>query len=80
MTKDQKTAIEQWLSKPAPKSFACSCIGPREGDPVCSCAMRWVEKVNGKFYKIIEHRSPKGVTHSAIEFLTERQFYSISVN
>lgn len=35
--------------------------------PRCPCAMAWVEEVDGVFYDIIEHRSPDGVTHEAVE-------------
>lgn len=34
--------------------------------PVCPCAMSYVEEVDGQFYKIIENRSPDGITHQAI--------------
>ena len=64
----EERAIRQWLSKPYPMSHACACIGRREPtDPVCGCAMAWVEKIDGHFFQIKEHRSPDGVTHSAEE-------------
>jgi hypothetical protein len=33
--------------------------------------MRWVEKVDGKYYRIWEHRSEEGVTHTAELVVTE---------
>ena len=65
MENDAALAIQQHLSKPRPWSDACACMGPRNGDPVCPCRMGWVERVNGRWWKITEHRSPNGVTHSA---------------
>lgn len=38
---------------------------PLTYDPVCACAMAFVEEVDGSYYKISEHRSPDGVTHTA---------------
>jgi hypothetical protein len=61
----EQTAIEQWLSKPRPWPSVCGCLGPMNGDPVCPCAMQWMEKVAGQWYRIIEHRGPSGVTHTA---------------
>jgi len=64
MTNEQ-IAIRQWLSKPAPISNACGCMGPRNGEPECPCMMKWIEKVDGHWYHIREHRSPNGITHTA---------------
>lgn len=62
---NEQLAIRQWLSKPAPVVTACSCSGPQRGEPLCSCAMNYVELVNGIYYRIHEHRSPDGITHTA---------------
>ena len=64
---NEEIAIRQWLSKPAPIGHACGCMGARDGDPVCICKMAYVEKIDGRFYWIDEHRSPDGITHSAHE-------------
>jgi hypothetical protein len=80
VTSEQK-AIRQFLSKPAPSSWPCGCMGtqPLPGQdpnldynsmkftPVCGCAMSWVEEVEGRFYKILESRSADGITHSAVD-------------
>lgn len=35
--------------------------------PVCPCCMKWVEEVDGNFYRILVDRSPEhGVRHSAV--------------
>lgn len=60
MTPEQQ-AVEQWLSKPAPFPVACGCMGPRNGEPVCPCAMKWVEKVDGQWYQITDCRHPAGI-------------------
>lgn len=36
-----------------------------ELEPYCACAMAWVEVVDSHYYRIDEHRSPDGVTHTA---------------
>lgn len=64
LTQEQR-AIRQHLSKPAPMMNPCGCMGPQDDDPVCPCAMRYVEKVDGVWYRVEEHRSPDGVTHTA---------------
>jgi ribosomal protein L7/L12 len=33
--------------------------------PVCPCKMQEVVELDGRFYKITEHRSPDGITHTA---------------
>lgn len=35
--------------------------------PLCPCQMKYVEEVDGVFYRIITHRSPDGITHSTEE-------------
>lgn len=65
MTNEQQ-AIRNWLSKPAPFDMPCGCMGPQDDQPVCPCAMAYVEVVNGEYYQIVEHRSPDGITHTAI--------------
>ena len=62
----ERRAIRQWLSKPAPFDMPCGCMGPQEDQPKCPCAMAYVETVDGEYYQIVEHRSPDGITHSAI--------------
>lgn len=70
MTNEQ-IAIRQWLSKPEPYFGACGCMGPRFGEPFCSCKMKMVEMVDGKYYLITEHRFPDGITHTAELVVTE---------
>ena len=62
---NEHIAIRQWISKPAPMWDACGCMGPQRGEPLCPCRMRMVERVDGSWYKITEHRSPDGITHTA---------------
>jgi hypothetical protein len=64
MTNEQ-IAIRQWLSKPGPYFDACGCMGPQGNMPRCPCGMKMVEKVDGSWYEIKEHRSPDGITHTA---------------
>jgi hypothetical protein len=68
MRTPEQEAIKQWLSKPYPSASACGCMGPQRNEPACPCAMRWVELVEGNYYRIRENRSPDGVTHSAKKF------------
>lgn len=64
-------AVKQWLSKPAPYQSACGCMGPLPGEPLCPCAMKWVENVDGFWYKITERRSSNGVSFSAQKLPTD---------
>lgn len=34
--------------------FACNCIGPQKGQPLCPCRMRGVTVVNGRYVKITD--------------------------
>lgn len=65
MPTNEQQAIRKWLSKPTPYFGPCGCMGPRENEPECMCMMQMVEIVDGNYYKICEHRSPDGITHSA---------------
>ena len=60
-------AIKQYLAKPAPIPTPCGCIGPQGDDPVCPCAMRFVENVNGKYYQISRMREENRARYSARE-------------
>jgi len=31
---------------------ACNCIGPQDGQPLCPCAMRGVQVINGRYVKV----------------------------
>lgn len=31
---------------------ACACMGNGPGDPVCYCAMKWVQKVGSCWYRV----------------------------
>lgn len=66
----KRQAIRQWLSKPYPQNGACGCMGPRDGEPACPCAMAWHEKVGDDWYIITETRTPDGVTHDATKVET----------
>ncbi len=35
--------------------------------PVCPCAMLYVSEVEGRFYRVDEHRSPDGIAHTATD-------------
>jgi hypothetical protein len=58
---NERIAIKQHLSKPRPYISACGCLGPRDGDPDCPCAMQWYEKVDGNWYRINEERLENGI-------------------
>ena len=32
-----------------PKAHSCFCVGPRNGEPLCPCAMRTVTVENGRY-------------------------------
>ena len=38
---------------------------PNDREPLCSCAMKYAELVDGIYYQISEQRSPDGITHEA---------------
>jgi hypothetical protein len=71
-------AMKQWLSKPAPYPMLCGCTGPTRGEPFCPCAMRWVENVDGVWYKITEHRSSNGLSYSARKLVQENDHEQIN--
>lgn len=57
----EQRAIAKHLSKARPQMDDCACMGPLSlGDgstaPVCHCAMKRVEAVDGHFFKIEEAR------------------------
>ena len=62
---NEELAIKQHLSKDRPNAAACGCMGPQRDEPLCPCAMNWVEVVDEKYYQVKEHRSPIGIYHSA---------------
>lgn len=49
---NEDLAVQMFLSKPRPISSPCGCMGPRDGEPLCYCAMQWVSKVEDKYYQI----------------------------
>ena len=62
---NEEIAIRQHLSKPRPLEHPCGCLGPQGNDPVCPCAMAWVEQVGQRLYRISENRTPNGVNFTA---------------
>lgn len=34
---------------------ACNCIGPQNSEPLCPCAMRDMQIVNGRYQKVIDY-------------------------
>ena len=68
---NEEIAIKQHLSKPRPYISACGCLGPRDGDPDCPCAMQWYEKVNGNWYRINEERIENGIKLKATKVWAE---------
>jgi hypothetical protein len=80
VTPEQK-AIRQHLSKPEPCLGMCGCMGPMalpgqpqcdgknwdqiKREPLCPCAMSYVEIVDDQYYRINTNRSADGITHSA---------------
>lgn len=67
----EQIAVKNWLCKPAPHVSPCGCTGRRPGEPVCPCALRWMEKVGDKWYCIHTIRVPEeGVERvSATEYI-----------
>lgn len=58
----KRVAIRQWLEKPLPTPFACACLGKiKSTDPVCACAMAYVEDAAGIYYELDIERSPDGL-------------------
>jgi ribosomal protein L7/L12 len=50
---DTPEEIQRKLDRVAnPCPFACACMGPAPGDPLCRCAMGSVVRFNGKFIKL----------------------------
>lgn len=59
-------AVKQFLARPSPTPTICGCMGPRplpgqenkpyeeaKRTPLCGCAMRWVEEVDGFYYRVL---------------------------
>lgn len=34
------------------RHHACNCIGPQNGQPLCPCAMRGVQIINGRYVRV----------------------------
>lgn len=49
---NEETAVEQFMKRPLPLSAACGCLGPQNDEPLCPCAMKWTEVVDGQLYEI----------------------------
>ncbi|NBP01234.1 MAG: hypothetical protein EBU90_14055 [Proteobacteria bacterium] len=64
---DERIALHQHLSKPRPTPTICGCLGPRSGEPLCPCGMKWCEQVNGKWYKIDENITSEKVAFTVTE-------------
>lgn len=63
-------AVLQHISRPRPMDSDCGCMGVQRLEsggytPVCHCAMRWVEEVDGRFFQIIENRGSEQAPISA---------------
>lgn len=80
MTQNQIQAIKQHIEKPKSCGGACACTGPQalffDGygkcgvelgphTPLCGCAMRDVEEVNGVYYRITEVQKELGFEYAA---------------
>lgn len=40
------------------QTYACNCIGPQNGEPLCPCKMRNVVQRNGRYIKIEQDLGP----------------------
>lgn len=55
MNADEKQAVKQFIVRKNDIYIsACGCMGPQNNEPLCPCAMKMVETVNGKYYRIVE--------------------------
>lgn len=62
MTQDENQAIIQFVArKDSIVDYACGCLGPLNGAPLCPCAMKYVELVNGKYYRISSKIAEDGI-------------------
>lgn len=42
-----------WLGTPTDSAaHSCGCIGPQNGQPLCPCAMRGVQIIDGRYVRI----------------------------
>ena len=39
----------------AKETWACNCIGPQRGEPVCPCRMSALKVVDGRYVEVIDH-------------------------
>lgn len=39
---------------PDPHATICSCIGPQNGQPLCPCAMRGVQIIDGRYVRVTD--------------------------
>jgi len=37
------------------KTEQCFCVGPRNGETLCPCQMRWVKIVDGRYVQTIDY-------------------------
>lgn len=37
---------------PDPHATICNCIGPQNGQPLCPCAMRGVQIIDGRYVRV----------------------------
>lgn len=50
---NEEIAVAQFTKRPfLPRSDACGCLGPKNGEPLCPCRMAWTERVNGVLFAI----------------------------
>lgn len=36
-------------------AYACFCVGPQDGNPVCPCRMRGLRQKDGRWIEVIDH-------------------------
>lgn len=63
LTEQQKRVIRAFIERGEPISSGCACMGPRFGEPLCSCAMRWVMMDEGHYFKITKVLQEFGYTY-----------------
>lgn len=61
----EKQAIQEWLKRPEPECVPCGCLGPRNGEPVCPCEMKWVVQIEGEYFQIHRLRTEDGYSLEA---------------
>lgn len=67
MTDDERQAVRRFVArKDSIFSVPCGCLGPINGEPLCPCAMKYVEEVNGVYYRVTSVLNEDGMSEHYI--------------